>query len=151
MNDYQKAVATWKKKMAKLGGWIGVDLDGTLAEHTGWHGPYVIGKPIEKMVDRVKKWVAAGIEVRILTARATKDLDGKPDPAVIHAIERWCEDHVGKKLQVTNEKTYDMIELWDDRAVQVVPNTGERVDGIDESCCYDGTCNTCKEAPDEDP
>ena len=26
-------------------------------------------------------------------------------------------------------KDYGMVELWDDRAVQVKPNTGERVDG----------------------
>jgi len=25
-----------------------------------------------------------------------------------------------------------MLELWDDRAVQVIPNTGRRVDGADE-------------------
>jgi hypothetical protein len=31
---------------------------------------------------------------------------------------------------VTREKDFAMIELWDDRAVQVVTNTGERADGL---------------------
>jgi hypothetical protein len=30
-------------------------------------------------------------------------------------------------LEVTNAKDMDMIELWDDRAVQVIPNTGNPV------------------------
>lgn len=29
-----------------MGGWIGVDLDGTLAEYTGWKGVEHIGEPI---------------------------------------------------------------------------------------------------------
>jgi hypothetical protein len=149
MNDYNKGIAQWKRTMSRTGGHIAVDLDGTLAEYVGWHGPYTVGAPIPKMVERVKKWLAAGIEVRILTARATKGADGQPDAAVLYAIEIWCEEHIGQVLPITNEKEYSMIELWDDRAVQVIPNTGERVDGKPEACCYDGTCSTCKEAPDD--
>ena len=50
-------------------GWIGVDLDGTLAEYHGWHDDGRIGKPILPMVARVKKWLAEGKEVRIVTER----------------------------------------------------------------------------------
>ncbi len=32
--------------------------------------------------------------------------------------------HIGKELEITNVKDFGMIELWDDRAVQVIPNTG---------------------------
>ena len=32
-------------------------------------------------------------------------------------------------LEITNVKDFYMIELWDDRVVQVVPNSGQRVDG----------------------
>jgi len=36
----------------------------------------------------------------------------------------WCEKHLGLALPVTCVKDMHMIELWDDRAVQVVTNTG---------------------------
>lgn len=38
-------------------GWIGVDLDGTLAEYHGW-GNGEIGDPVPAMLERVKKWLA---------------------------------------------------------------------------------------------
>lgn len=108
-------------------GWIGVDLDGTLAEYTSGDfankGPNFIGKPIQKMLDRVKQWLAEGKDVQIFTARAT---DGN---LTRRAIAAWCIYHLGKELPITHCKDYDMIELWDDRAVQVIPNTGERADG----------------------
>lgn len=100
-------------------GWIGVDLDGTLAQGHN----ISIGPPVEKMVARVKKWLDEGKEVRIVTARAD---DGEP---MRRAIAAWCIYHIGKELPITNKKDYSMVELWDDRAVQVVPNTGERADG----------------------
>ena len=48
-------------------GWIGVDLDGTLAKYGIWDGS--IGEPIPLMVERVKIWIALGVEVKIFTAR----------------------------------------------------------------------------------
>lgn len=106
-----------------MNGWIGVDLDGTLAYYTEWKGETSIGEPIPKMVERVKSWLASGIEVRILTARvspvSTTDI-GKVD----RVIREWCKKHIGQELKVTSEKDYMMIEFWDDRCVQVVPNTG---------------------------
>jgi hypothetical protein len=104
-------------------GWIGVDLDGTLAYYEGWQGPQHIGKPVAAMVARVKRWLEQGREVRIFTARVSHgDVDGARP-----AIEAWCEEHLGRRLIVTNEKDYGMVELWDDRAVQVLANTGEPV------------------------
>ena len=50
-------------------GWIGVDLDGTLAQYDGFKGCTVIGDPVQVMLARVKKWISEGIEVRIFTAR----------------------------------------------------------------------------------
>lgn len=100
-------------------GWIGVDLDGTLAQYDGWIGPDHIGDPVSKMVERVKAWLGQGIEVRIMTARAFK-----ADDADIQAIQDWTEKHIGHRLPVTCQKDYGMIQLWDDRAVHVIPNTG---------------------------
>lgn len=114
-----------------MNGWIGVDLDGTLAEYNGWVSPTHIGAPIPKMVERIKAWLAAGREVRIFTARvyAGGRVDEQELMSVRGAIERWCWEHIGRKLPITCTKDYGMIELWDDRAVQVIPNTGERADG----------------------
>lgn len=106
-----------------MSGWIGVDLDGTLAHYVSDHTVGIIGKPIPKMVERVKAWLAEGKDVRIMTARAN---DGN---LTRRSIAAWCIYHLGKELPITATKDYGMIELWDDRAVQVIPNTGERVDG----------------------
>lgn len=104
-------------------GWIGVDLDGTLAYYEGWKGETHIGAPVPAMVERVKRWLAEGREVRIFTARVS----GGDVTAFLQVMERWCETHIGRRLVVTNVKDYAMDELWDDRAVQVVPNTGQPV------------------------
>lgn len=109
-------------------GWIGVDFDGTLAEYYGWQGELVFGPPIPAMVDRVKGWLAEGYEVRLVTARAFGD-GGSVKPEVVEALETWLEVHVGQKLPITASKDFDMIELWDDRCVQVRQNKGEPVGG----------------------
>ncbi len=107
-------------------GWIGVDLDGTLAHYGGWHGADHIGAPIPAMVARVKAWLADGVAVKIFTARVC---DGSAETLAF--IEAWCEIHIGQVLPVTNQKDYGMVELWDDRCVQVEINTGRRVsDGV---------------------
>lgn len=104
-------------------GWIGVDLDGTLAHYDGWKGPEHIGEPIPAMMQRVKAWLATGQQVRIYTARACVQDQVAP-------VAAWLEKHGLGGLQITNSKTYEMIECWDDRAVQVIPNTGLRADGL---------------------
>lgn len=104
-------------------GWIGVDLDGTLVEYDGWRGEEHFGRPVPAMVERVRKWLAEGREVRVFTARAfgERNADGR--------ITRLIQDHLADecglpRLEVTCAKDYGMVELWDDRCVQVIPNTG---------------------------
>jgi hypothetical protein len=106
-----------------MAGWIGVDLDGTLANYAGWVGEDHIGEPVPVMVERVKQWLAQGVEVRIMTARVCVDSDG----SVADTIKAWCRRHIGQELVVTCRKDFGMIELWDDRAVAVEPNTGRRL------------------------
>jgi len=65
-------------------GWVGVDLDGTLAIYEGTIAS--IGAPIPKMVERVKSWLRKGMDVRIFTARISHDPDGSQRAA----IELWC-------------------------------------------------------------
>ena len=102
------------------GEWVGFDLDKTLAHYTTFKGPTVIGAPIPKMVDRAKQHLKDGDDVRILTARVSDDKSG----ATRKAIGDWTEKHLGQRLQVTNRKDSKMKKLYDDRAVQVVPNEG---------------------------
>lgn len=103
-----------------MSGWIGVDLDGTLAHYDKWRGVEHIGEPVPAMVERVKAWLANGWEVRIFTARVYND----PTGDIATLIHLWCEKHIGQMLVVTCTKDYGMVELWDDRAVRVVPNQG---------------------------
>lgn len=118
-----------------MSGWIGVDLDGTLAHYGGYKGPDHIGEPVPAMLARVKKWLADGVEVKIFTARVDggtaainlgnrAGADFEDVEAVKKTIREWCVRHVGVALEVTNRKDYGMIELWDDRCVQVEMNTG---------------------------
>lgn len=104
----------------KDGPWIGVDLDGTLAKHDMWISKTHIGKPVDLMLNRVKAWIAQGIRVKIVTARAC-EADGIPP------VKIWLKKQGLPELEVTNEKDFGMIELWDDRAIQVIPNTGRPV------------------------
>lgn len=114
-------------------GWIGVDLDGTLAEYHGWVSEEHIGPPVPAMVARVKRWIAKGKDVRIFTARVCPGIARCEGTRSVYRIElvikAWCLKHIGTELPITHEKDYGMIELWDDRCVQVEPNTGRRVDG----------------------
>ena len=125
-----------------MDGWIGVDLDGTLAEYHGWVNTFHIGEPIRPMLERVRVWIAEGRDVRIFTARvdgagAASKMGIGPDivkkyedvEMITRMVQDWTEKHLGVRLPVTNKKDYGMIELWDDRCVQVVPNTGMRADG----------------------
>lgn len=155
-------------------GWIGVDLDGTLAKYGERQWPDHIGEPIAPMVERIKQWLKQGVEVKIFTARVAghgmwdisiegaadgysrkeelvrllktpfdhgvdrpsdlaiideiESLDGKYKVDTITPIKEWCKQHIGFELEVTNVKDFGMIQLWDDRAVRVVANTGE-------TCC----------------
>lgn len=108
--------------------WIGVDLDATLAHYTEWKDDGSVGAPISVMVGRVKVWLAEGREVRIMTARVSHDNPAENNKQWL-IIEAWCREHIGTVLPITCKKDMMMIELWDDRAVQVIPNTGMRADG----------------------
>lgn len=112
-------------------GWIGVDLDRTLAEYHGKQDgiPYDIlhvGKPIWAMVERIKGWLAEGYEVRIFTARIGGLDEGDLDREIItEAIQNWLVHEAGlPRLRVTATKDMDCCQIWDDIAVRVIPNTG---------------------------
>lgn len=104
-------------------GWIAIDLDGTLAYYDEWRGANHIGEAVPLMLSRVKNMLAEGKRVKIFTARASQpDFD-------IRIVHAWCKKYGLPPLEVTHQKDYQMIECWDDRCIQVIPNTGIRVDG----------------------
>jgi hypothetical protein len=109
----------------KASPWIGVDLDGTLAHDLGKRrdskGLDEIGSPIKPMVNRLRKWLAEGKTVKIFTARASS-------PRQVVMIKKWLASQGLPDLEVTNVKDLRMIELWDDRCVQVMTNLGEPVE-----------------------
>jgi hypothetical protein len=117
-----------------MGAWIGVDLDGTLAEYHGWQNNHGVGEPIPAMVERVKKWIAEGKEVKIFTARVSLQggysleshsfADNKWVAEQTIIIQEWCLKNIGTILPVVCMKDFQMIELWDDRCIHVEENTG---------------------------
>ena len=110
--------------------WVGFDLDGNLAEYFDWEGYDHIGKPIPKMVALIKAYRAKGMKVKIFTARvAPTSADpnkkgGGTHEAVMKVIADWCEKNLGFVPEVTHEKDFLMLECFDDRATQTIPNTG---------------------------
>lgn len=105
---------------SKSKNWVGVDLDGTIAIHSKHYDKEKIGEPIPAMVDRVKKWLKKGKNVKIFTARAT-------NPEAHKYIKKWCKEHIGVVLPITCKKDRYMVALYDDRAIQVKKNTGKLV------------------------
>jgi hypothetical protein len=139
------------RRLAAEGGWIGVDLDGTMFTYGEWVPWNVFGEPIWPMIKRVQAWLAADIGVRIVTARVglpvgqykhpfTKRLCYQFSPQLSHtcrvtgekfsdelmdrAIQTHCDLYGIPRLPVQPHKDLDMIEIWDDRAIQVIANTG---------------------------
>lgn len=108
---------------------VAVDLDGTLAVLEPSDDPYHIGPPVPAMVDRVRDWLDDGVEVWIFTSSINgPDVDRDEKIARIHD---WLEQQDLPALNVTDVKEHFFKEYWDDRAVQVVENTGHPVDGRD--------------------
>jgi hypothetical protein len=70
------------------------------------------------MVERLKGWIAEGKKVKIFSARVTEGQEA------IRYIHEWLAAQGLPMLEVTNIKDFNMVELWDDRCVSVISNTG---------------------------
>lgn len=86
--------------------WYGFDFDGTLVKQKKFPD---YGKPIEKMVARVKRYLAQGKNVKIFTARAAT-------PEQKKVVSDWTLQHIGQRLEVTNEKDHLCIRIIDNIA-----------------------------------
>ena len=136
-------------------GWYGFDLDGTLAKYDGWRGIDHIGEPVKPMVDLIKRMHDEGKVVKIMTARVAPKVQPeiKPNPYLenhwviespddmpwaVHAeawtprefIQDWCYKFLGFVPDIVYQKDHLMLELYDDRVKQVVPNEGWLVEDI---------------------
>ncbi len=102
--------------------WVGFDLDGTLARHTGGYDVTrktgKIGDPIPPMVKLLLTYVDQGVTVKIFTARGS-------NPAEISNIHRWLLANGMPKLEVTDQKDYHLVHFYDDRAIAVQRDTGK--------------------------
>jgi len=110
--------------LSPQGGWVGVDLDGTLAEYHGWQGDTYIGPALLPMVMRIRDLLARGIEVRVVTARVDQMHTRQEILDATKRIQTWCLENIGMSLPVTCAKDRQMSVLFDDRAVRVVSNVG---------------------------
>lgn len=124
-------------------GWIGVDFDGVLVE---WDPKYLpdCGPPIVHGITLVRRLKAEGHEIRIFTARIQPSPDeqawwDEANRLGFKTVEDWvkyqhqlvenfCIKHFGAPFKITACKDWRMITCYDDRCVQMVPNTGESLD-----------------------
>ena len=108
-------------------GWVGVDLDGTLAHYNGWKGPAHIGEPIKPMVEKIKQLLQQGANVKVFTARVCSTQPEEELAIAKKTIAEWTLKHIGRELDSTAEKDWNMIEFYDDRAIHVQYNTGQTI------------------------
>lgn len=132
-------------------GWYGFDLDGTLAKYDKWEGIDRIGEPVKPMVDLIRKMHDEGKVVKILTARIAPHKledgtvgesyitvpDGEDGVTRTYAhqfINDWCHFNLGFIPEIVYQKDHLMLELYDDRVKQVVPNEGLLVEDLYMEC-----------------
>jgi hypothetical protein len=118
-------------------GTILVDADGTLFEYYGWTKWNDFGRAIPAMKERVLKWIAEGKDVRIFTARMPLPENEMKEQTCYQTGEKFngvmmkkaiadhCERELGHRLRAQCYKDIHTVEIWDDRAVGVVANTGQ--------------------------
>lgn len=104
------------------GNWLGVDLDGTLAQYHGWVSEEHIGEPVVSIVAALNARRAAGWKIVIFTARVSGDSEEAQRAEV--AIWKWLDFYNIKVEGITCTKHKHFAEFWDDRARRVVFNKG---------------------------
>lgn len=132
------------KRIPSPKGWIGVDFDGTLAHYEKWQGHDHAGPPVPAMVERIRQWLMQGYDVKVFTARIwplNQCIDPEDERALhatfvenqreddcwvsIETIRKFCREHIGVTLPITNVKDFQMRQLWDDHCVTVGINSGK--------------------------
>lgn len=103
---------------------IAVDLDGTLAHYDGWKGIEHIGPVIPEVANAMERAQKEGADVWIFTARVSDPSEAREAADI---IADWLEANGIQHSGITAIKHKFFSEFWDDRAIQVIKNTGEFV------------------------
>ena len=103
---------------------IACDLDGTLAEYDGWKGVGHIGAIIPSVANAILLAKKEGADIWIFTARVS---DPKDAEEAGNAIVAYLNENGIPFDGLTAIKHKFFSEFWDDRAIQVIKNTGEFV------------------------
>lgn len=107
--------------------WVGFDFDRTLFKREKGDDIKTVGAPIYRMIELVKTYLTSGTKVKIFSARVSVE-----DPTDVQfqteLIQSACKQHIGQVLDVTCIKDMFCTKIYDDIAVQVVPNTGQLVE-----------------------
>jgi hypothetical protein len=111
------------------GGFVGFDLDGTLAKYIGPHGNTEIGDPIINSPDGKPtpyeiaiKLHTMGLPTCCFSARAMW-------PGETPKIRKWLNKHGLPHMDITFQKNSNMICFFDDRSISVEENTGKILGG----------------------
>lgn len=102
---------------------IFVDLDDTLAEYTPGMNIFKIGKPIPKVVDKVKQWLLEGHTITIFTARLSLFMEETRTGFIklrgyhylVNEIDEWCKKHIGQEFEITCVKWHIVDVFIDDK------------------------------------
>lgn len=99
-----------------------VNFDATLATYNRWKNIGDTGEPIPKMKQKVLSWIQKGIIIKIFTARAYNEENKKH-------IRKWLIlNGFPPNLEITNIKGIECDLIFDDKAREVIHNTGIIVD-----------------------
>lgn len=104
--------------------WVAFDWDRTVCYYSTWEDMGVkIGKPIRPIVARIQLFLAEDkYDVKIFTARAC-DANWHREQDLAE-IRRLCKEWFGRELEITCQKDFGCVAIYDDIAVPVMRNTG---------------------------
>lgn len=106
--------------------WWGFDIDKTAFTDEGGTRGGVIGEPIMPIIRRIKWFLRVGRKVSIVTARVHPSESDRDEQimTVRGALVKALGQDRANMIDIRSDKDRHMIDLYDDRAKQVIPNKG---------------------------
>jgi hypothetical protein len=106
--------------------WFGFDIDKTaFVDEEGSRGG-AIGEPVQGIIRRIKYFLRTGRTVCIVTARVNpREPDWQAQSVIVHnALVAALGEEMANQISIRCDKDRHMIDLYDDRTKQVIPNRG---------------------------